>query len=140
MSAPAKLRARIEALREEINYHNRQYYVYDDPKIPDAEFDRLIRELQSLEAEYPELVTEDSPTQRVGGEPLKAFPEVVHRIPMLSLDNVFSEEELKDFHRRVMERLGLEVDSPLAYAAEPKLDRDQSALRGRTPGTWRHPG
>ena len=122
MSAPAEVRSRVLALREEINYHNRQYYVYDDPKIPDAEFDRLMRELQGLETEYPALITEDSPTQRVGGEPLKSFPEVVHRIPMLSLDNAFSEEELQNFHRRVVERLGLEAGLPVAYAAEPKLD------------------
>jgi DNA ligase (NAD+) len=122
VSAPNEVQARIEALREEIDYHNRQYYVYDDPKIPDAEYDRLMRELQALEADYPQLVSADSPTQRVGGEPLKAFPEVVHRIPMLSLDNAFSETELQDFDRRVVERLGLAPGSAIAYAAEPKLD------------------
>ncbi len=122
MSAPAEARARIAELRAEINFHNRQYYVYDDPRIPDAEFDRLMRELQALEARYPELVTADSPTQRVGGELQEGFREVVHRLPMLSLDNVFSEVELQDFDRRVRERLGLEENAAVAYSAEPKLD------------------
>jgi DNA ligase (NAD+) len=122
VSAPAKLQARVEALREEIRYHNRQYYVYDDPKIPDAAFDRLMRELQTLEAQYPELISADSPTQRVGGEPLKVFPEVVHGLPMLSLDNAFGDAELEDFDRRVRERIGLEAESAIDYAAEPKLD------------------
>jgi len=122
VSVPAEAQARAEALRQEIDFHNRQYYVYDDPKIPDAAFDRLMRELQQLEAKYPQLITADSPTQRVGGEPLKAFPEVAHRIPMLSLDNAFSETEMQDFDRRVLERLGLEAGTAVAYAAEPKLD------------------
>ena len=111
---------RAEQLREQINYHNYRYYVLDDPEIPDAEYDRLLRELQALEAEHPELVTPDSPTQRVGAEPLKAFGEVRHEIPMLSLANAFSDEELEDFDRRVRERLGR--DTAVSYAAEPKLD------------------
>jgi DNA ligase (NAD+) len=110
---------RAEALREQIRYHNHRYYVLDDPHIPDAEYDRLLRDLQSLEQQHPELVTPDSPTQRVGAQPLSAFGEVRHEMPMLSLDNAFSDEELGDFDRRVRERLG--VDS-VDYTAEPKLD------------------
>lgn len=122
MSAPAQVKTRVEALRSEINFHNRQYYVYDDPRIPDAEYDRLMRELQELESAFPELITADSPSQRVGGEPLEGFEEVVHRVPMLSLDNAFSEEEMLDFDRRVHERLGLKQAIAINYVAEPKLD------------------
>ena len=113
------VKQRIEALRREIEYHNYRYYVLDEPEIPDAEYDRLMRELQALEAEHPELITPDSPTQRVGAKPAKEFAPVRHEIPMLSLNNAFSEEEVRAFDRRVRERLGLErVD----YTAEPKLD------------------
>lgn len=122
MRAPVKVIERIQALREEINYHDRQYYVYDAPKIPDAEYDRLVRELRELEAEYPQLITPDSPTQRVGGEPLEGFQEVVHRLPMLSLDNAFSDVELREFDRRVHERLDLQPEKDVRYVAEPKLD------------------
>ena len=104
MSLPPDLQEQVRALREEIRYHNRQYYVLDDPKIPDAEYDHLVRKLQQLEASRPELITPDSPTQRVGAEPLGAFAEVEHQIPMLSLDNAFSEAELREFDRRVRER------------------------------------
>ena len=110
---------RIQQLRDEINHHNYLYYVQDAPEIPDAEYDRLLRELQALEAKHPELITPDSPTQRVGAEPIKAFGQVKHKIPMLSLDNAFSDEEVSDFDRRVRERL--EIDT-IEYVAEPKLD------------------
>jgi DNA ligase (NAD+) len=90
--------------------------------VPDAEYDRLVRSLQALEADYPELITPDSPTQRVGAEPVSAFGTVQHQLPMLSLDNAFSEDELRDFHRRVAERLELDVSADISYAAEPKLD------------------
>jgi len=110
---------RAEQLRQQIDHHNYRYYVLDDPEISDAQYDRLMRELQALEAEHPELVTPDSPTQRVGAEPLAAFGEVRHEIPMLSLDNAFSDEELADFDRRARERLKVET---LEYTAEPKLD------------------
>ncbi len=114
---------RIDELREEIRHHNYRYHVLDDPEVPDAEYDRLIRELKALEEKHPELVTPDSPTQRVGDAPISAFGTVQHTLPMLSLDNAFSEEELRDFHRRVVDRLDLEDDGePLVYAAEPKLD------------------
>jgi len=115
-SAAAK---RIAELREQVRLYNRQYYVLDQPSIPDAEYDRLYRELQALEQEHPELVTHDSPTQRVGGEPLKAFVQVRHELPMLSLANVFNQQELEDFDRRVRE--GLETEQA-EYAAEMKLD------------------
>jgi DNA ligase (NAD+) len=107
--------ARIEQLRGEIESHNYQYYVLDDPLIPDSEYDRLMRELLELEARHPELVTPDSPTQRVGAEPLAQFAEVRHTVPMLSLGNGFSEQELSEFDRRVRERL--EQEGEITYAA-----------------------
>jgi DNA ligase (NAD+) len=119
--------ARVRRLREEIERHNYQYYVLDDPLIPDSEFDRLLRELQALEAEHPELVSPDSPTQRVGGAPSSAFAEVEHSVPMLSLENALSAQEMADFDRRVRERLG--VEGSVAYAAEPKLDGLAVSLR-----------
>jgi DNA ligase (NAD+) len=119
MSTPADTRTRVADLRRQIEQHNYRYYVLDDPEVSDAEYDRLLRELQDIEARFPELVTPDSPTQRVGATPVSEFGEVVHRLPMLSLENAFSEEEVSDFDRRVRERLG--VDS-VDYVAEPKLD------------------
>lgn len=118
-SISSDIRNRAAQLRDQINHHNYLYYVLDNPEIPDVEYDRLFRELQQLESDYPELVTSDSPTQRVGGEPLKAFVEVKHEIPMLSLGNAFSDEELSEFDRRV--RNGLDVNT-VHYCAEPKLD------------------
>ena len=117
---PEKDRLRIEQLREQLNHHSYLYYVLDNPEIPDSEYDRLYRELQQLEQQYPELVTSDSPTQRVGEQALKSFSQVTHRLPMLSLDNVFSEEELQAFIKRIHDRLGLE--EALEFNAEPKLD------------------
>ncbi len=119
--------SRIEQLRGEIERHNHQYYVLDDPLIPDSEYDRLMRELLELEARHPELVSPDSPTQRVGAEPLAQFDEVRHAVPMLSLANGFSEQELSDFDRRVRERL--EHEGEITYAAEPKLDGLAVSLR-----------
>ena len=117
------LKEKIESLRDEIRYHNYRYHTLDDIEIPDAEYDRLVRELQELEARHPELITRDSPTQRVGAEPSGALKTVRHRLPMLSLDNVFSVDELREFHRRVAAKLELEnTASELEYAAEPKLD------------------
>ena len=115
-----KDRVRIEQLREQLNHHSYRYYVLDNPEIPDSEYDRLYRELQQLEQQYPELVTPDSPTQRVGEQALTSFSQVTHRLPMLSLDNVFSEEELKAFIKRIHDRLGME--EALEFNAEPKLD------------------
>jgi len=139
VSAPASSREaaeRVKKLRAEIARHNYLYYVLDAPEIPDAEYDRLFRELQELEARHPKLVTPDSPTQRVGEAPLKKFGAVRHEVPMLSLVNAFTEQEVVDFDRRVRERLGLEVApgilppatltrpcvSQVEYSAEPKLD------------------
>jgi DNA ligase (NAD+) len=115
-----KARKEIERLCEEINYHNYCYYILDSPIIPDAEFDRLMRKLQSLEARYPQLVTPDSPTQRVGAEPLKEFGTVKHTIPMLSLDNALDEVEAREFDDRV-KRL-LKTDRAMEYVSEPKMD------------------
>ncbi len=114
-------RQRMAALRAEIEHHDYRYHVLDDPEIPDAAYDRLMLELRTLEAQHPELVTADSPTQRVGAAPLAAFGEVVHRVPMLSLDNGFSEDDARAFDRRVRERLG-DAANCLEYSAEPKLD------------------
>ena len=115
------VKARIETLRQEIEHHNYRYYVLDDPQVPDAEYDRLMRELQNLEAAHPNFITPESPTQRVGAEPLKSFGQVTHAIPMLSLDNAFSEAELSEFDRRVRERLQM-GEQHITYSAEPKLD------------------
>lgn len=110
----------LEALRGQLRYHNHRYYVLDDPQIPDAEYDRLFRELQELEAAHPEWVTVDSPTQRVGAAPLDEFGEVKHAIPMLSLGNVFSDGELLAFDKRIHDRL--KSVGVIDYVAEPKLD------------------
>lgn len=116
-SSPA---ARVRELREQIDYHNYRYYVLDDPQVSDAEYDRLLVELKALEAQYPDLITPDSPTQRVGATPVSELQEVVHAKPMLSLDNAFAEEDVIAFDRRVRERL--EDVETVEYAAEPKLD------------------
>jgi len=112
--------ARVVALREELAAHDYRYHVLDDPSISDSEYDGLMQELKHLEAEHPDLVTPESPTQRVGATPVTDFGVVEHAIPMLSLDNGFSEQDLLDFDRRVHERLKTEAD--IAYSAEPKLD------------------
>ncbi|WP_257291545.1 NAD-dependent DNA ligase LigA [Endozoicomonas sp. ONNA1] len=109
-----------QGLREQINDHNYRYYVLDDPIIADASYDRLMQQLKSIEADFPELITPESPTQRVGAAPLKVFGQIRHELPMLSLDNAFNEDDLNDFDRRVRERLG--TDSAVEYACEPKLD------------------
>ncbi len=111
---------RILELRELINYHNYRYYVLDSPEISDEKYDRLFQELKELEKQFPELITPDSPTQRVGGQPLPEFKQIEHRIPMLSLDNVFNEEELRDFDARVKKML--KTDRDIEYVCEPKLD------------------
>ncbi|MCK5365039.1 MAG: NAD-dependent DNA ligase LigA [Gammaproteobacteria bacterium] len=126
MAAPRAIAQRAAELRDNIDYHNYRYYSLDDPLVPDAEYDRLLRELQSLENQYPELITAQSPTQRVGAAPAEAFGEVVHTVPMLSLANAFEEQELVDFDRRVRERLGVEE---VEYAAETKLDGLAASIR-----------
>jgi DNA ligase (NAD+) len=120
------LKTKIESLREKIRHHEYRYYVIDDPEISDAEFDRLMIELKKLEAEHPELVTPDSPTQRVGGKPREGFVKVPHSSQMLSLDNTYSEEELRDWERRVQELSGR---TDIEYVCELKLDGMSLALR-----------
>jgi DNA ligase (NAD+) len=115
----------IDELRETIRHHEHLYYVLDAPELPDAEFDRLMQELKRLEAAHPELITNDSPTQRVGGKPAEGFAKVVHSRPMLSLDNVYNEQELRDWDRRVRESAGNEK---LEYVCELKLDGMSLAL------------
>ncbi len=119
MTVAPGIAKRVRQLREEIERHNYQYYALDEPLISDAEYDRLFRELQELEARHPELVTPDSPTQRVGVAPLSQFAEVTHRTPMLSLNNAFDAEEVAAYDRRVREALAMER---VEYAAEPKFD------------------
>jgi len=119
-SSKKEAMALIEKLRQEISYHNYRYYVIDSPEISDAEYDRMMKRLKELEEKYPELVTPDSPTQRVGARPLEAFREVRHSVPMLSLSNAFGEEEIRVFDTRVKKFLGTE--KAVQYMAEPKLD------------------
>jgi DNA ligase (NAD+) len=134
---PAK---KVEQLRSQIRRHEELYYVHDTPEISDAEFDALMRELQAIEAQQPQLITADSPTQRVGGRPVEGFATVEHLVPMLSLDNAFDEEELRAFDDRV--RRGLDTSDPVAYVAELKIDglsialtyEDGHLVRGATRG------
>ena len=112
--------ARIAELRSRIARNDYRYYVLDDPDLPDAEYDKLMVELRALEAEYPDLITPDSPTQRVSGEPVATFGVVTHKVPMLSLDNAFTDDDVRAFDRRIHERL--DVEGELEYVAEPKLD------------------
>ena len=130
----------IDELRETIRHHEHLYYVLDAPELPDAEFDRLMQELKKLESAHPELITRDSPSQRVGGKPAEGFPKVEHSRPMLSLDNAYNEQELRDWSpRRVRESAGSEK---LEYVCELKLDgmslaltyRDGHLLKGATRG------
>ena len=119
--------ARIAQLRKDIRHHEERYYLQNDPEISDEEFDRLLHELERLEAEHPDLVTPDSPTQRVAGRPTEAFPTVEHIAPMLSLDNAYNQEELRAFDERVRKGAGL-GDTPVAYVAELKIDGLSIAL------------
>ena len=118
--ATEALRKKVERLREEIEYHNHRYYILDQPEISDAEYDHLMKELERLEEQYPELRSPNSPTQRVGAPPLEAFEIVRHTIPMLSLANAFDESEARDFDKRVKKSLG--ISSDIEYVAEPKFD------------------
>ena len=136
--------SRIRELRSEIDLHNHRYYVLDEPSVPDAEYDRLFKELKALEAEHPELVTADSPTQRVGGSALAAFSQIRHEVPMLSLGNAFEEADLREFDRRVVDGLDIPSTSTVGvdYSCEPKLDglavsllyRDGQLVQGATRG------
>lgn len=118
--------SKLESLRDQIRHHEYRYYVLDDPEISDAQFDRLMNELKKLEAGHPDLVTPDSPTQRVGGKPREGFVKAPHSVPMLSLDNAYSEEELRDWERRVHELSG---HSDIEFVCELKLDGMSLALR-----------
>jgi DNA ligase (NAD+) len=117
---------RVEALREQIRYHEHRYYVLDDPEISDAEYDALMNELKSAENEHPELLTTDSPTQRVGGKPREGFPKAAHSTPMLSLDNAYNEQELRDWAARVQELAG---SAKIEFVCELKMDGLSIALR-----------
>ena len=141
MSTPAPhIVAEAEQLRAEIHDHNYRYYALDEPQVPDAEYDRLMLRLREIESQYPQLITQDSPTQRVGAAPLSAFATVQHEMPMLSLDNAFSDEELLQFNRRIQERL--KHTDHIEFACEVKLDgiavsllyRDGILVRGATRG------
>ena len=133
--------ARLARLREQIRHHEERYYVYNDPEIADDEFDVLLKELEALEREYPDLVTPDSPTQRVAGRPVEGFATAEHLVPMLSLDNAYSEEELRAFDERVRKGAAL-GDAPVSYVAELKIDglsialtyEDGRLVRGATRG------
>jgi len=114
------IQSQIEELRKNIHYHNHRYYVLNDPEISDAAYDRLVRELESLEQLHPELITPNSPTQRVGAEPAKEFPKASHDPPMLSLSNAMDENEVLEFDRRIKKELSIEAD--IEYVVEPKLD------------------
>src|SRR6185295_16202056 len=132
---------RITQLRKDIRYHEERYYIHNAPDISDDEFDRLLHELERLEAENPDLVTSDSPTQRIAGRPTENFPTVEHMAPMLSLDNAYNEEELRAFDERVRKGAGM-GQAPVAYVAELKIDglsialtyEDGRLVRGATRG------
>src|SRR6266851_10299151 len=115
----ASARKQIAQLREQIREHDRHYYEEAAPIISDREYDRLYKELVDLEAEFPQLVSPDSPTQRVGGKPLQAFAQIAHRMPMLSLDNTYSEEEVANFYKRISRLL---PDEKISVVIEPKID------------------
>jgi DNA ligase (NAD+) len=115
-------RQEAERLRREIEYHNYRYYVLNAPVISDAEYDELFRRLVKIEERFPELVTPDSPTQRVGAPPVEEFGSVTHRMPMLSLDNAFNEEELRAFDERIKRMLGIAPSAKIEYVCELKLD------------------
>jgi len=139
--ATGKITLEVESLREQLENYNYQYYVLDDPSVPDAEYDRCLRRLQELESSHPELLRHDSPTQRVGARPLSHFVQVTHEVPMLSLDNAFDSHDMHEFNRRLLDRLG-GTETSLEYACEPKLDgiavsllyRDGVLERGATRG------
>ncbi|HEX4310809.1 MAG TPA: NAD-dependent DNA ligase LigA, partial [Acidobacteriaceae bacterium] len=123
----AAVQKKLDALRNKIRHHEHLYYVLDQPSISDAEYDDLVRELQRIEKEHPALITPDSPTQRVGGKPKEGFAKVAHSRPMLSIDNVTSEEELRDWDRRVRSLAGDKADS--GYVCEYKMDGLSMALQ-----------
>ena len=122
-------KSRHAALVKKIKQADAEYYQHDAPSMSDADYDALRRELEKIEAEYPELITQDSPTQNVGAAPREGFKKVKHALPMLSLSNVFSEEDVSDFITRVRKFLGLKEGEPLDLVAEPKIDGLSCSLR-----------
>ena len=139
-SIPENILRQYQHLVEELNKHNHRYYVLDDPTVPDSEYDRQLRELQSIEGHYREIIALDSPSQRVGGAALSSFSQIKHALPMLSLDNAFTDTELQEFERRLKDRLNSSAD--IEYVCEPKLDgaavsllyRDGALIYGATRG------
>ena len=134
----AKIQQQLDKLRKEINRHNYLYHALDAPEISDARFDALMRQLRALESDHPELVTPESPTQRVGAPPVEGFARVDHRLPMLSLGNAFNQEELAAWHRRVSNLLG---EDAFDMVCELKIDglAVSPHLRGRSSDSGRHP-
>ena len=122
LNIPEEVHQHYQRLKSELNQHNHAYYVLDDPSIPDSHYDRLMAELQAIEQQYSQLRNSDSPTQRIGGMALDSFSQVRHEVPMLSLDNAFSDAEMMDFDRRIKDRINLDSSQNLTYACEPKLD------------------
>jgi DNA ligase (NAD+) len=120
MSNKDEASKRVEKLRREIEHHNRLYYQDDAPEVSDAQYDLLFQELKGLEESHPDLISDTSPTQRVGAEPVEKFAPVEHATPMLSLDNAFKEEDVTEFDQRVKRFLG--SDDPVTYLCEPKID------------------
>src|SRR5438874_2450064 len=141
MSMSTAPEQRLKELRDAIRHHEERYYIHSDPEISDEQFDTLLHELERLEAEHPDLVTVDSPTQRVAGRPIEGFATVRHLVPMLSLDNAYNEDELRAFDERVRKGAGAGTES-IAYVAEMKIDglsialtyEDGRLLRGATRG------
>jgi DNA ligase (NAD+) len=122
---PTSVLVEYERVKDMLNQHNHRYHVLDDPSVPDSEYDRQMHRLKNLELQHPALLSDDSPSQRVGGKALDAFTQVRHAVPMLSLDNAFSDTELDDFDRRLKDRLNyaaLKDTSEIEFACEPKLD------------------
>ena len=128
-----EIEQRLKELRDAIRHHEQRYYIHNAPEISDEEFDKLLHELERLEAEYPDLVTLDSPTQRIGGSPVEEFPTVEHKAPMLSLDNAYTDDELKAFDavtlksiRKALDRYPLEQTTTLALGPLEKLGSESS--------------
>ena len=119
---PSTIKEKIKQLRDTIRYHDQKYYVENNPEITDYEYDQLLKELQHLEKLHPELITPDSPTQRVSGEPLTQFPTIEHRVPMLSIDNTYSDDELREFDQRIKRMAEIDAYQDIEYVVELKID------------------
>lgn len=121
LQMPHSIETQLEHLREKLREYEYHYHVLDNPLVPDAEYDRLMNELKNLEWQHPELITSDSPTQRVGAKPLDGFAQITHETPMLSLDNAFSDDDLTGFLRRIEDRIAINSNQ-IEFCCEPKLD------------------